>query len=260
MKTEILLKVGLTENEAKVYIALLELGSSPASVICAKCGIHRTLVYDALSRIVKKGLASVIVQNKKKQFVAAPPRKLKQIAREQVEEKERELKQTLSELNEIVPALESVFAKAEKQAVKLFVGTAGIKSIFDDIADSLNRGDEDIIFIGNHEGRTVLGHALPFFLQKLKRKGVLIRSIYDSRPETIRIAEAIKSKNYQVRYLPAEYATISTFHVYKNKVAILVYAEEDSLGILIENKKIADSFRRSFEVMWKTAEQYPAIV
>ena len=63
MNTEYLEELGLTNAEAKIYIALLELGSSQAGKITEKTGIHRRTVYDAIERLIEKGLISYIKQN-----------------------------------------------------------------------------------------------------------------------------------------------------------------------------------------------------
>ncbi len=48
-------ELGFNENDAKVYITLLELGKSNASKISKKTNIVRPRVYDALKRLEKRG-------------------------------------------------------------------------------------------------------------------------------------------------------------------------------------------------------------
>jgi len=52
---ENLRKAGLTENESKTYLALLETGPSQAGVITRKTGLHRRVIYDTLEMLIKKG-------------------------------------------------------------------------------------------------------------------------------------------------------------------------------------------------------------
>lgn len=51
-------KIGLSENEAEVYIALLELGSATAQEIAAKSGIKRTTIYVQIEALMKMGLVT----------------------------------------------------------------------------------------------------------------------------------------------------------------------------------------------------------
>ena len=48
--------IGLTGTEAKIYLVLLDLGKAQAGVLSRKTGIHRRSIYDALDRLIEKGL------------------------------------------------------------------------------------------------------------------------------------------------------------------------------------------------------------
>jgi len=50
-------ELGLTEVEIKVYLTLLEIGSSQAGIITRKSGIHRRMVYDAV--INQEGVSGI---------------------------------------------------------------------------------------------------------------------------------------------------------------------------------------------------------
>ena len=68
---ETLIKIGLTDAEAKIYLVLLELGSSQAVHITSKSALHRRTVYDAIERLVEKGLVSYIRENNIKKYLMA---------------------------------------------------------------------------------------------------------------------------------------------------------------------------------------------
>ena len=53
METKILEEIGLTQNESKVYLSLIELGSSSVTQIIQKSGLHRAVVYDLLERLLE---------------------------------------------------------------------------------------------------------------------------------------------------------------------------------------------------------------
>ena len=88
-----------------------------------------------------------------------------------------------------------------------------------------------------------------------KKRGIRVRVIFDSRPRTVIIGkETAKFQNVKVRFLPAEYASLTTFHVYGTKVSLLLFSEGEVFGLLIDNKKVANGLRKHFEALWKTAE------
>ena len=66
----------LTGNEAKIYLALLELGSALAGEITKKSGINRTNVYDALDRLIEKGIVSYVITANRKYFEATNPERI----------------------------------------------------------------------------------------------------------------------------------------------------------------------------------------
>jgi len=49
---------GLNKKQAKVYLAVLELGSATVNIISNKSGIARSSCYDILNSLIKKGIAS----------------------------------------------------------------------------------------------------------------------------------------------------------------------------------------------------------
>ena len=61
-----LLSLGLSDEEAKVYLACLEINGGPVSVIAKKAGIHRVSCYHTLENLLEKRL---LVPDKKKQFI-----------------------------------------------------------------------------------------------------------------------------------------------------------------------------------------------
>ena len=71
---ETLQKLGLSKNESKVYLVLLELGLSSTKPIIERTNLHRQIVYDTLSSLIEKGLVSYVIQANRKYFKASNPK------------------------------------------------------------------------------------------------------------------------------------------------------------------------------------------
>ena len=71
---ESLEEFGLTKIEAKVYLNLLRLGSTTTGPLVKKTELHRATVYDALKRLMEKGLINFIIKEKTRYFQAADPK------------------------------------------------------------------------------------------------------------------------------------------------------------------------------------------
>jgi len=70
---ETLLELGLTDLEAKVYLALIQLGESKAAEICKLSKVTRTDIYRVLSELAERGLVEKTI-TKPLIFIATPLR------------------------------------------------------------------------------------------------------------------------------------------------------------------------------------------
>src|SRR3989338_2284171 len=95
MNTSVLKKIGLTDTEIKTYVELLSLGATSAGKIVAQTGIHRKNLYDALNKLIEKGLVTYVIENKIRVFQAKEPDNLLRY----LDEKREELEEILPELN-----------------------------------------------------------------------------------------------------------------------------------------------------------------
>ncbi len=117
-------KLGLTEKEARVYLAGLELGPSSVKKIAEAAKITRPTAYETIKKLEEKKLFEESKQNKKRAFAARPPERILgilKIQKREIEEKERELAR-------IIAALDTKESKGKKR-IETFKGPAGIKSL-----------------------------------------------------------------------------------------------------------------------------------
>jgi sugar-specific transcriptional regulator TrmB len=126
----ILEEAGLAGNEAKVYLALLDLGSALAGEITKKSGVNRTNVYDALDKLIEKGLVSYVIEANRKYFeVGSPNRIIKYL-----DEREQEIKRKRDLVNSVLPDLETRRKLSkEPQEATIYKGRKGLKSIAEDV-------------------------------------------------------------------------------------------------------------------------------
>ena len=239
MNTSALQQLGLTEAEAKTYVAMLELGSSQAAKIVSKTGLHRRTVYDAIERLIEKGLVSYIKQNNIKHYEAVDPKRLSGMI------KERE-----SAINEILPQLELLHKTSkEKQETTFYKGKLGLKSVFN---DQIEEGKEILIFGASAKAPEILKYYFPHFDNERKRRNIRVKIIFDESAEKEEYVKQIPLST--IRYVPNEYSSPAATNIYGDKVSIVLWTEEP-IAIVIKNKEIADGYRKYFELVWKTAKE-----
>ena len=66
MDTKALENIGLTGAEIKVFLTLLELGSSFAGPIVERSGLQNAVVHRTLHSLSEKGIVTYVLEGKKK--------------------------------------------------------------------------------------------------------------------------------------------------------------------------------------------------
>ena len=243
METKALEKIGLTKNEISVYLALLELGTTTTGPLTKKSGLHTSRVYESLSKLIKKGLASFVLKANRKYFTAAEPDTILDI----LEEEKREL-------NELLPQLKLLTRqKPAEEKSTVYEGYKGVRSVYDNIVRTLNKGDEILVFgaIGQDESFM----AKTYFKEYTKRriaKGIKMRIIFNANARETGEYYA-KLENTQVKYLPKGMRTPAAVDIFGNNVGILVLKKTPKV-FLITSKEVADSYREFFKMLWQMAE------
>ncbi|MFA6460878.1 MAG: helix-turn-helix domain-containing protein [Candidatus Woesearchaeota archaeon] len=238
MKQDQLEKIGLSPNETKCYLTLLKIGSSSANEISRKSGIHRVSVYDALRGLHEKGLISQISKSNKLLFEAGNPEKIS----EMISQKESEL----LEARKIVPELLLDFNLAkQKQEIHSFKGLAGIKTI---LQEMLKSKSEILDFGAEYKIKEYLPYDYPKWDKErvLRRIQMRIVANFKIKPTTIPLTK--------IKYVPEEFNSSVSTYIFEDKVALIMWVEMP-LGVLIEHKSVADSYRSYFEYLWKTARE-----
>ena len=69
-------KFGLSNKEAKVYLSLLELGTSVVSDVAKKSQINRSTAYVLLESLAKHGLVSISERKNVRLYTPAPPERI----------------------------------------------------------------------------------------------------------------------------------------------------------------------------------------
>ena len=108
----ILEEIGLSKRESKLYLALLELGSTTVGPLQKKSGIPSSKIYEILEKLINRGLASYVIVSGRKNFQASDPEEILAI----IDERRRIL-------SEVMPQLKLKQQRVkEKQSVEIFEG------------------------------------------------------------------------------------------------------------------------------------------
>ncbi len=252
MKTGDLELLGLNRSEAKVYLALLELGSSTSGVITDKAQVSPSKIYWVLEKLLQKGLASYILKGKTKFYSAASPQKLG----DYLEEERRKIDEKGEALKGLLPELVSLQKLAEEpQQAEIFVGFPAMKNAYSTMYDSARKGDEHMVFLRSAEEEGTPGAVL--FFNRLHKRAVEIgirrklisRDIPESRSLFGKGAYSGRKRD-EVRFAGICPEGINILNDY----VLFMHLAEKPICVLVRSKQMASDYRKFFNELWKTAK------
>lgn len=241
MDLSILEDLGLSHAEIRVYLALLELGSTTAGHILEKSQMQNSVVHRALNSLIEKSVINFVLEGKRKVYQATDPEQFHTF----IEDKRRRFDELLPQLKEKQKQSKS------KELATVYKGIRGIKEVYSVMINSI--GQEYITFGGGKPCEDLMGTSwwLSIHNKRIIRK-LPSRQIFD---ETVRrIGNEINKKELsQVRFLSNDFAQFQETVIVGDKVAISVFTE-NPYSFLIVDKTVADGYRKHFELLWNTAK------
>lgn len=239
---------GLSEKKAKVYLASLEMGPATAAQIAQKAKINRATTYVEIESLMKIGMMSTFEQNKTTLFSAESPVSLKRL----VAQKEEQLKAQISSLDKLLPGLVQMYDYAgEKPKVRFFEGKEGLETIKDEILKTKDKKIEAIF--SKDELNQVFSdeEAEKYYKRRLARK-IQVKALYTRSQGPFKDI----AKGDELRIIPKDKFPITVdITIFSDKVA-LSSLKGKLVGVILENKEIAITFKSIFDLAWEAAEKY----
>lgn len=241
--------LGLTRNEAKVYIALLELGSSTATPITRKAGLFSSKTYAALDGLLAKGLASYVVQDNKRVFRAEEPANLLEF----LTEKKREIEEKETRAREIIGSLNALrSAKKAPDEVLTYKGAGGFKTLYRKIYATLQRGETHFVFGAPRSANELVEEFLVEANRERVRRGIELKIIYNSDAREFG-AKRAKMRFTQVKYFKKEsFIAPTCFEVFGDCYGVYYITPGEIKCFVLRNAEIARSMRNFFDVIWNS--------
>ncbi len=232
-------KLGLNEKEAKVYLALLELGEANIQQISKKSGVKRTTVYDIIESLKNIGLLNSLVKGKKTVYFAENPERIE----EKLEEKKNVITKILPELLAVANLMD------KKPKIKYFEGTEGIKNIY---RDTLDYPNQELLAWVPAEAITDFDENFlnEYYLAKRIEKKIWVRAIAPNKEYMQKYKGMDEKSLRRTKLIPMEKFPIEVeINLYgKNKIGIMSFSEK--IGLIIESKKIYNTLKSIFEMNW----------
>ena len=239
--------LGLNKKEGRVYLALLEYGMQPASIIAKRTDIPKATVLFLFDSLVKRGY----IQRSQKGrvfYFYADPEDLKK-------EKQKELEAQKKNLDHVVPLLnefKSPFTSPPK--IRFYEGIDGCQKAYSLLLDSKTQIDE---FAAHNDLEKMGVSFMKHFIKERTKKGISLRAICKSSDLHRMYSTKNDEQLRQLKMFPPKTGELySSIAIFENKV-LLLNLYHDAFSIVIENEEFAESLRTIFQLAWsnKTLHQ-----
>ncbi len=235
-------KIGLSKAEAKLYLAMIRLGSSTSGPVIKETGLRKSTVYESLNRLLEKGLVSYVIKNNIRFFEAADPDRLIDF----IEEQKRELEESKDEIKKIVPDLKSMQSSPKPHAeAHVFLGVEGFKTMRRDVLKHAKGGHLLLGAISREPA--VMPHFWTYFNKERIRRGIKLRMLHQRNTKE----KPIRGELIELRFLPKEIIIPAVINIYGDRVVSMFWKENYPVCFMVINKNIADAYRKYFEILWK---------
>lgn len=238
---ELLLRLGWKEKEVQCYLALLEFGQQPASVISKKLKMPKATVLFVLHRLCERGYLNMRKREKTEYFYADP--KDFEIA------KHAELQAETKIMEHVVPLLrEYKNPLTSPPKTSFFEGTEGCKQAY---ARLLHSSTEILEFATHEDLVDKFGKEwMDDFIKERTVKKIFIKSICHDTPFDRYLQPFDRKQERSTKFVSDRDGKMySCIDIYEDKL-LLLNLGSDAFGILIENSAIVETMKTIHRIAW----------
>jgi len=234
-----LTSAGITEKEARVYVALLQLGKASAYSISERSGLKKPTTYVILDGLIEKGLILKVPRVKKQQYIARPPEEFFAAA----EERLRQARKSLPDL--------MMMAENNKMEVRtlFYEGLKGVKDALYYKSKEM-KGSEIVGFYATTEDASpALMEVFNSWPKEMSEMGIKFRVITPEHESTKKYLEVGKIYGDTVKLVPySMYSSKSSLEASDTFVRIVIF--KSLQAVIIESTELAQCVKQVFEMLW----------
>lgn len=246
---QVLLKIleqsGFTEKEARVYLALLELGQGTVNEIAKISNLKRPIIYIVLEGLIKRGYISEVPERKINTYQAVDPSIISS-----------QLNDTAKNFLEMLPIMKTLSRQGKgKPKIAYFDTKEGIWNAYNEVNNY-----EKAFFV------TSLSRIEKFFPGALKewengyrkkRNKLHSKNLIPNNEQDIEIAKRFMNitDKIEARILPELKDYNVDLAIYGNKLSIVSFSKEPFL-VVIESEELIKTILQIFEIVWRSGKDF----
>ncbi len=245
-------RLGLSEQEASIFITLLEGPKTPVEV-SRITGIARSNVYRIVDKLFDLGILREHTDDQDKLLAAADPDALELLVITQ----EEQAKQRRGQFEQLLPMLKSFTKRDDTSNIKTYRGVSGLKQM---LWNELQCKGELLMFSSGPLERGISAFWADKYRAEAIRRGIVQKVIENPQNDAITLAQRVDYKpHYIPRYISPKILSIHP-QIAIHDAAVFIYNpwdEDAKLGAEINNPFLAAFMRQIFEHYWALASPDP---
>jgi predicted transcriptional regulator len=243
-------KLGISNNEAKVYLELAALGKCTAQQISRRAKIPRGSVYFFLDQLIERGLASSEKKRGTTFFLPHKPQALVRMVEK--EQQEIETKLDLAQLisKQLEPFFENRFYSVP--SIQFFDGAQAVEGMLFEYLDSWMQQlyDSDNIWWGFQDHKFVeLNQKFLELYWNKKPKDQRVQLF--SNDALIEKKLAGKVKNREIRSVPPQFRLTSTLWVCGDYIITININDKVQNAFQVKDANLGANLRLIFALLWE---------
>ncbi len=232
--------VGLSENQARVYLASRSLGPAKAADIAKQADIKRTTVYPVIESLERLGLMTVLMKGFKKLYHAEAPERLATL----VELRQQKLKNSLADLNTLGATDDS------NHTIKHLESLDAIKHVYNSMIEDIKPKERYMIFASPQELYDLDPEFFEDFFIRRGKLDINIRALLQDSPVGRRYRdEGGEIYNVTTKLFPNTVKFTANLVITPQRLLIHQLLSP-TWAIVIENPQIIKTHQELFESFW----------
>lgn len=241
---------GLSEKEAKAYLALLELEKAGVQEISNIANLNRSSTYVTLESLKKKGLVSVSSDKNIREYVPTPPEAVLRIAEKTLMEKENALKK----IEKILPEMKALYKGTKKKpVVTVYEGKEGLISAFE---ESLKCREKVMrVYSRPSDLGQFIYEYIPIYVAKRLKLGIKMLGIHPDDKTNRELLKKIPQHIDDYAFVPVDKnKSHADLAIYDDKIGYMS-KENGGIAIGIESQEMANVMKTVFDLAFKEAKR-----
>jgi len=241
---EVLRGIGLDDNQALIYLTILELGPSSIWDVAKKTGIKRPTCYVILDELTFRGFASKAHDGRRTIYSVITPKQM--LFR---------LEKRYEKFRNVSSQLEGIASKSpQKPIISLYEGISGVKQAYD--LTLLEQKGSEILIYGTAKVADLMPEYISDYLRERTGLGIKVRALVADIEENRSVISRDTKELRETRFLEQKYFDPHLeVNIFGDTLIYIAHSEKEPFATVIKNSTIANHEKQRFEIEWNIAKK-----